>query len=232
LLIPRDLAFGDIHGCLAQFDALLESIAPTVEDRIILLGDCVDRGPDSAGVINRILQLDQTHRITAIMGNHEQMMLAARESCERLSDWLKCGGHATLNSYAGAKARLDDVPDAHWQFLTERLVPYLETDTHIFIHASLYPELAMDEQPDYMLRWEFCDNIAAHESGKIIVCGHTPQKSGQPLNRGFAICIDTHAYGGGPLSCLDVRSGRLWQAFADGGVRQSHISEFADDESL
>jgi serine/threonine protein phosphatase 1 len=89
--------------------------------------------------------------------------------------------------------------------------------------------MAMDEQPDYMLRWERFDKIAAHESGKVIVCGHTPQKSGRPMNRGYAICIDTHACGGGFLTCLDAGSGRVWQADNRGRVSRAHISDFFDE---
>jgi serine/threonine protein phosphatase 1 len=228
-LATRTLVVGDIHGCLANFDALLQSVAPAPEDHLILLGDYVDRGPDSAGILKRILKLSQTHRVTSLKGNHEQMMLAARESHDKFSDWLRNGGDATLRSYAGIRGTLKDVPDEHWHFLEHQLVDYLESDTHIFVHANAYPDMAMSEQPDYMLRWERCDSIVAHDSGKVIVCGHTPQKSGSPLNKGFAICLDTHACGGGPLTCLDANSGRLWQADADGRVQRAHISDFSED---
>lgn len=225
----RTLAFGDIHGCLGHLDALLQSIAPTSEDDLILLGDFVDRGPDSAGVICRIVKLSQIHRLTPLKGNHEQMMLDARGSHDKHSDWLRNGGDATLRSYAGIRGRLHDVPADHWQFLENRLVDYLETDTHIFVHATAYPDMAMAEQPDYMLRWERCDRIQAHASGKVIVCGHTPQKDGRPLNKGFAICLDTNACGGGLLTCMDATSGRIWQADATGRVHRAHISDFSDE---
>ena len=113
--------------------------------------------------------------------------------------------------------------------LANNLVDYVETDTHIFVHANAYPDMPMSEQPDYMLRWERCDTILAHKSGKIIVCGHTPQTSGRPLNRGYAIGLDTHACGGGLLTCLEAMTGRIWQADATGRVRRSHISDFGDD---
>jgi serine/threonine protein phosphatase 1 len=228
-LAGRTLVIGDIHGCLSSLDALLQSIAPASEDRIILLGDCVDRGPDSAGVLTRILKLSQKHHLTTVMGNHEQMMLAARDSHDKFSDWLQNGGDATLRSYAGVRASLRDIPAGHWRFLEQELVDYMENDTHIFVHANVCPDLPMSEQPDYMLRWERCDNIVPHESGKVIVCGHTPQLSGRPLNRGYAICIDTNACRGGPLTCLDVGSGRLWQAEANGHVVPAHISDFSED---
>jgi serine/threonine protein phosphatase 1 len=156
------------------------------------------------------------------------MMLAARDSHEKFSDWIANGGDATLQSYPGAGGALRAVPAEHWDFLSHRLIDYVETDTHIFVHANAYPDFPMEQQPDYMLRWERCDDIAAHESGKIIVCGHTPQKSGRPLNRGYAICIDTDACRGGKLTCLEANSGRIWQADAEGRVTRAHISDFED----
>jgi serine/threonine protein phosphatase 1 len=68
--------------------------------------------------------------------------------------------------------------------------------------------------------------MSPHESGKTIVCGHTPQKSGKPLNLGYGICLDTNACRGGPLTCLETKSGRIWQAMGDGRVERSHISDY------
>jgi serine/threonine protein phosphatase 1 len=225
----RTLAIGDIHGCLIQFDALLAVVQPTREDHLILLGDYIDRGPDSAGVLNRILQLAKTHRLTLIKGNHEQMMLAARGRLEYQRDWVLNGGDATLISYAGNRATLKDVPAEHWNFLEKRLVDYFENDTHIFVHANAYPDAPMSEQPDYMLRWERCDEIAPHHSGKTIICGHTPQNSGRPMNRGYAICIDTNACSSGLLTCLDASTGKIWQADKNSQVTRAHISDFEAD---
>jgi serine/threonine protein phosphatase 1 len=228
-LPSRTLVFGDVHGCLSNFDALLYAVAPTPSDRIILLGDLIDRGPDSAGVLTRVLRVSQSHDLTTLMGNHEQMMLAARNGHDKFSDWLRNGGDATLRSYAGARATLNDIAPEHWQFLEHELVSYFETDAHIFVHAGAHPDMAMFEQPDYVLRWERCDNIRPHSSGKVIVCGHTPQTSGCPLNLAYAICIDTNACGGGQLTCLEVESGRLWQADAAGRVTRAHISDFSGE---
>jgi serine/threonine protein phosphatase 1 len=222
----RTLAIGDIHGCLTPFDALIESLAPTRDDHLILLGDIIDRGPDSAGVLRRVLSLRQTLRLTMLMGNHEQMMLDARNSHAKLADWRLNGGDATLRSYGGVRGALRHVPKDHWEFLERSLANYVQTDTHIFVHASAHPDHAMDEQPDYILRWERCENTPPHESGKVIVCGHTPQLDRAPLNRGHLICIDTHAHGGGPLTCLHAESGRVWQASPNGRVVKSHISDY------
>jgi len=226
----RRFVIGDIHGCLLQLDALLNRINISKDDELILLGDYVDRGPDSAGVLRRLQRLLQDARVTLIKGNHEQMMLDARESHAKYSDWLMNGGDATLRSYAGARATLRDVPPEHWRLLEHQLVDYVETDSHLFVHANAYSDMPMHEQPDYMLRWERCDEIVPHESGKVIICGHTPQKSGAPMNRGYAVCLDTDACRGGSLTCLEVSSGRIWQADSRGTVSTAHLSDFDDTE--
>jgi serine/threonine protein phosphatase 1 len=224
----RLLAIGDIHGCLRALDRLLEMIRPQSDDVVILLGDYVDRGPDSRGVIDRLLDLGERCRIVPLRGNHDQMMLDARDApAEMLLDWMMCGARATLDSYAapGKLGRLEDVPEAHWQFL-EATLPYYETETHFFVHGNVDPELPLDVQPDYVLYWEKLDRDAApHCSGKVMVCGHTAQRNGQPLDLGHAVCVDTFVYGRGWLTCLDVRSGQLWQANQLGQTRTGRLGE-------
>jgi len=207
--------------------SLLNAIDFGPQDRIVLLGDLIDRGAGSADVLTHVIKLSREHQNThIIMGNHEQMMLESRNSKERYSDWIANGGDATLRSY-GPGSTLATVPDSHWHFLQHQLVPYVETETHILVHANAYGDLSMVEQPDYMLRWEPCDQIAPHQSGKTIVCGHTPQKSGDPMNKGYAICIDTNACRGGWLTCLELNSGRICRAKGN-RVEQAHITDFAD----
>ena len=93
---------------------------------------------------------------------------------------------------------------------------------------NAYPDIPLAEQPAYMLRWEPFDDPPPHESGKVMVCGHTSQKTGRPRNLGHALCIDTHAHGGGWLTCLDPRAGRLWQASERGEVREGWVDDYLD----
>jgi serine/threonine protein phosphatase 1 len=225
----RILAVGDIHGCSKAFDRLLEVVAPTREDLIVTLGDYVDRGPDSFGVLERLLSLRRSFRLVPLKGNHEQMMLDARLGYGPLSDWLSSGGRQTLASYSvlGDGGKLVDVLPEHWDFLETGLVAWYETDSHFFVHANAYPNLPLCEQPDSMLFWEFFDDPEPHRTGKIMVCGHTSQKSGVPRNLGHAICIDTWAYADGWLTCLDVTSGRVWQTRQSGEQRTAWIDDFA-----
>jgi serine/threonine protein phosphatase 1 len=225
----RVLAIGDIHGCSQALTTLLTAVDPQPEDLIVTLGDYVDRGPNSAAVIERLLKLQRTGRLVALRGNHDQMMLDARDGWELESEWLACGGRETLASYArwGGAGTLDDVPASHWDFLERICVDWYETPTHFFVHANAYPDLPLDEQPIYMLYWERLEAASPHISGKIMVCGHTKQRSGVPLNLGHAVCIDTGVYDGGWLTCLDVDRGFIWQADQSGRVQTAWLDELA-----
>jgi serine/threonine protein phosphatase 1 len=102
-------------------------------------------------------------------------------------------------------------PASHWKFF-EETVKFHETPTHIFVHACLDTDLDMRDQPDWLLFWEFFDRIKPHHSGKRVICGHTPKPFGLINVLEFATCIDTGPAKGGWLTCLDVNSGKNWQA--------------------
>ena len=225
----RILAIGDIHGCSTAFDTLLSAVKPQPNDQIITLGDYVDRGPNSKGILNRLMALHKTGQLVALRGNHELMMLAARFHRRDESVWRCRGGKETLVSYSKSNraGKLKDVPDRHWHFIENVCVDWYETDKHFFVHANAHPDVPLAEQPAHMLFWEKFGNPTPHFSGKTMVCGHTSQKSGLPLNRGHAICIDTRVYSKGWLTCLDVTSGKLWQANQTGSVRTAWIKQFA-----
>jgi calcineurin-like phosphoesterase family protein len=225
----RLLAIGDIHGCLTAFDALLELVSPQPDDQIITLGDYVDRGPDSCGVLDRLIALHAGGRLIALRGNHELMMLDVRRSGID-PFWLSFGGNTTLHSYGideddeiDTEYVLAMIPEQHWKFLEEDCLPYYETEKHIFVHANLNPDLPLEKQSDHTLYWEKLVEPCAHRSGKTMICGHTRQKSGVPLDLGTSICIDTSIYDGGWLTCLDVLSGRIWQANEKGETRTGSL---------
>lgn len=173
----RHLAVGDIHGCFKALMTLAAFVPFQAEDIIIALGDYVNRGPDSCAVLDWLIAYQRRGNLVALRGNHEIMMLQARESAEAFKSWLEYGGDATLASYSpfGDVGRLVDVPDLHWQFLETETRGWFETDTHFFVHANAYPDCSLVDQPDFMLYWEGFDDPPAHESGKVMVCGHTTQ---------------------------------------------------------
>jgi serine/threonine protein phosphatase 1 len=216
----RILAIGDIHGCLAPFDAILNWVKPAADDLVITLGDHVDRGPDSKGVLDRLIELKKSGmKLVCLCGNHEVMMLEARKGgWSELKMWLSVGGTQALASYGGGT--IDHVPREHWDFLEYNLLDYYETDSHIFVHATVLCGFEMDDQPDYALYWEFLGPAMRHQSGKTVICGHTAQKSGVPKIVPGAICIDTFAHGNGWLTCLDVQTGKYWQTNLRGERRE------------
>jgi serine/threonine protein phosphatase 1 len=218
--MTRHLAIGDIHGCITALTTLVESVALKDDDTIVFLGDYVDRGPDARAVVDLIIELGKTHNVVPLRGNHEIMMLDAREKQSWLRPWLSYGGEETLQSYGGS---FDGVPDEHIEFLQNSLIAYYECDTHFFVHACAESHRPLDGQSDAALYWRKFGNPDLHCSGKIMVCGHTPQESGVPLDNGNAVCIDTLAYGGGWLSCLDVESGTVWQGNEAGEARTIEI---------
>ena len=219
-MADRVFAIGDVHGCSLALRAILDRIQPDAADTIVTLGDYIDRGPDARAVVNLITQFGSQYKVVALRGNHETMMLATRDRQRWLRPWLSYSGEATLQSYGGT---FDDVPDEHFEFLENGLVAYYECDTHFFVHANAETHLALEDQSDAALYWRKFGNPDRHCSGKIMVCGHTPQQSGVPLDNGNAVCIDTLAHGGGWLTCLDVSSGTYWQANETGETRQLEL---------
>ncbi len=218
----RTLAIGDIHGCHVALTTLLQFVKPTPEDRLVFVGDYIDRGPASREVIDTLLSLDKIGLAVFLRGNHEEMMLDARETFLKADIWQGNGGLETLLSYS-ADPRGDweaTIPEAHWKFL-EQTRRFFETETQIFVHGCMDPQLDPAEQPDELLLWEKFDQIHPHKSGKKIICGHTPQHSGLVNDIGFAACIDTGPAGGGWLTCLDVNSGIYWQANEKGETREN-----------
>lgn len=215
--MPRLLAIGDVHGCRTALETLLNRVQPGPEDLLVTLGDYIDRGPDSRGVIETILWWRDRTQLVALQGNHEMMMHWARAGGEALVMWLLNGGDATLASYGSDL--LDTVPDAHWSFmhLGKR---WFETENHIFVHANIDPDMEMEEQTDEWLFWTHLTDAPRHRSGKTVICGHTPQLDGVPSHRGGIICIDTGACRGGWLTCLDVESLHYWQANEAGETRE------------
>lgn len=223
-ILGRILAIGDIHGCLDPLNLLLDRLRPAPSDTIVTLGDVVDRGPDSRGVIERLIALRSECCLVTLKGNHDEMMLAARDDAAAAREWQAVGGMETLESYCGGLSR---VPEAHWIFL-ESCIDFWETDTHFFVHGNVYPDEPLVEQPKHKLFWGGFDGAQPHISGKIMVCGHTSQKSGRPKNLGYAVCIDTYAHGGQWLSCLDVGTGIVTQASIDGDIREVNLSDFIE----
>lgn len=211
----RVLVFGDIHGCDRAFATMLDHLAVNSTDTVVLLGDVVDRGPDSRGVIEKILDVQKACSLVFVLGNHEEMLLDALEG-HPSQRWLRSGGAATVESYGGTLANF---PETHYELLHNAL-SYWENPTNICIHANLEPGVELSEQQPEWLRWQRLTGMEyPHPSGKLVVCGHSGISGGLPVMSDGWVCLDTLAYQGSFLTCLDAKSGALFQSQQSGGFR-------------
>ena len=185
------IAIGDIHGCARTLDVLLERLAPTREDHLIFIGDYIDRGPDSKGVIDRLLKLRETYRCTFLRGNHEAFMLDFMDTHD-FQLWGMNGGVTTWQSYTNG-SREPHFPEEHLEFIRQTKLYYNAPD-FFFVHAGLRPELTIIENLQHcgeeVFLWER-DHLDAEELvwEKPVICGHTPKP--EPINRDKLIDIDT-----------------------------------------
>jgi serine/threonine protein phosphatase 1 len=214
----RTIAIGDVHGCSLALETLIAAIRPQPDDKLVFLGDYVDRGPDSRSVVEFLLTLAFRCQVIPLLGNHESMLLSGQELGNPNPFWLQCGGQETLTSYGGSLA---DIPDEHWDFFRS-CRRYYETERHLFFHANYDPELAPDQQPELLLLWQHITTQVPgpHQSGKTVVVGHTPQRSGRILDFGHLLCIDTACFAGGWLSAIDLDSKKVWQSNLMGDLRE------------
>lgn len=229
----RLFAVGDIHGCATAFDTLLSAIALRPSDRIITLGDYINKGPDSKAVLDHLLRLFHWGVLVPLLGNHELKMLMAGQFGRAIVHGEVLVDQPTLASYAGlspgskvSPIDLSPIPDCHWHFLRHHCLRWFATDTYIFSHGMLSPHMPLLKQPDRVIFWNKLDHPQPHLSGKVLVCGHTPQRSGYPLNLGHTLGLDTAACEGQWLTCLEMTSGDIWQANQQGQLRQSHLQDY------
>ncbi|MBK1876082.1 metallophosphoesterase family protein [Pelagicoccus mobilis] len=213
-------AIGDIHGHLTALEALIDELKFRKQDTVVVLGDMIDRGPDSYGVVEKLISLSKRTKLVCLRGNHEIMLERAATDRSAVPYWLSFGGGETMDSYK-AKS-LDSIPEWHWDFF-DRLLPYWESENEIFVHAGLNPDLELHEQSEEVLAWEFFTEPQPHRSGKRWICGHSPQRDGIPAYLGFATCIDTSITDGGWLTCLDVNTNTYWQSDECGNIRTDSL---------
>lgn len=216
----KTIAIGDIHGCIKALNTILEAINPQPEDVIIPLGDLVDRGPDSKGVVQTLLDLSDICELRPVLGNHEEMFLDVVQGRSPADSWLQYGGKETLMSY-GYEGDYGVIPGDHLEFL-ESFNDYIELESHILVHANYLPDTELSEQPIRMLRWTSLHQFTPgrHLSGKTAICGHTPDHGGEVMAVGHLKCIDTYCHGGGWLTAMNIENGEIWQANDEGVLRE------------
>ncbi len=205
----RIFAIGDIHGCLKKVKALMERIPIRwgSGDMLVFLGDYVDRGPDPAGVVQFMVELQAEYAASVIClkGNHEVMFMDFLKNGATPTAFLGFGGDKTLKSYGipldtpgREAARL--IPFSHLQFL-KSLPRCLETDKYFLVHAGVKPGVPLKKQKEEDMLWIRHKFIKSdYDWDKRIIFGHTPFDT--PLLKPNKIGIDTGAVYGGRLTCL------------------------------
>ena len=209
----RTYVAGDIHGCAAELDIMLNHLVSkeklTAQDRVIFVGDYIDRGPDSARVVDLLIAFGQDYQAIFLKGNHEDMLLDYLGMPGQMGEaWLINGGQATLRSYGlSLVADRDEVlvkmPQEHLKFY-EFLERYVIAKDFVVVHAGLDPLRELEYQLDsdlYWIREEFIE--PPHHFDKLIVFGHTPQPKVlfQPP---YKIGVDTGLVFGNRFSVVEL----------------------------
>jgi serine/threonine protein phosphatase 1 len=220
--IPKRLyTIGDIHGCQRETALLLDFLTSkeklSQEDQIIFIGDYIDRGPDSKGVIELLLQFRKSFPKTIFLkGNHEDMLLAYLGFEGSMGEvYLLNGGGEMLTSYGvPEESKAADLfmamPETHRDFFKD-LDRYVVVDKYAFAHAGLDPLRSLHSQVDEDLFWirdEFINNI--HHFDKTILFGHTPFED-VVFHLPYKIGIDTGLVFGNKLTCVELVEQKLLQ---------------------
>jgi serine/threonine protein phosphatase 1 len=228
--LKRLFAIGDIHGCARELGTLLTAIAPRHGDEIVFLGDYIDRGRNSRGVIDRLLELEATPGVSCVFlkGNHEDMFSHFLGERGKYGDaFIGNGGDRTLASYGidgwlrGPAVR-DALPPAHLSFF-RRLHQWHFSGPFLFVHGGVNPTRPLVAQRAENLFWireEFI--FAAHPFPHVVVFGHTPVFRYGDVPRGSLVAdvywdlphkigIDTACAYGGKLTAIELTGGKLYQ---------------------
>ncbi|MCW5891766.1 MAG: serine/threonine protein phosphatase [bacterium] len=217
----RLFAIGDIHGCLRELEALLSGLPLVAGDTVCCVGDYIDRGRDSKGVIDLLLAARERSdvRWVFLKGNHEDMCLAFLGRPGRWGEsWMQNGGGAAIRSYGlpdrAAPAAVEAaMPESHLAFLAS-LERALAWPGHRLVHAGIRPGLPWEQQTDQDLFWIREEFIAhPHALPDTIVFGHTPSRD-VLVDLPYKIGIDTGCVYGGALTALELPDGVLHQVRA------------------
>ncbi len=217
----RIFVFGDIHGCKDELQALLSFVETkerlSSKDHVIFIGDYIDRGPDSKGVIDLLIAFKARYQnVSFLKGNHEDMCLGFLGLAGSMGElYLDNGGRELIESYglkkyAKSAELFMAMPEAHREFLAT-LDRYIVGEQFIFVHAGVNPLQSLDSQRDEEIFWirdEFIYNV--HHFGKTVIFGHTPFQE-VVVHLPYKVGIDTGLVFGNKLTCLEVIQGKVHQ---------------------
>lgn len=224
----RVYAIGDIHGrrdCLDALIALIDvdnAARGKADTKLIFLGDLVDRGADSRGVIERAMHIAKSPKTVLLMGNHEEILIRAWEGDRKAAGLFhRVGGRETLLSYGVTEAEYDacdlgdlaelvaqHIPVEHVTFM-KNFIDQWRCGDYLFVHAGIRPGVPLDEQSGSDMRWirrEFLDDPRDH--GLMVVHGHSITEDVEERNN--RIGIDTGAFASGRLTALGIEGTERW----------------------
>jgi serine/threonine protein phosphatase 1 len=202
-------AVGDIHGCKKALMELIDKIHLTTEDTLVFLGDYIDRGPDSKGVIEFLLDLSVRHEKTIfIKGNHEWMFqrFYTNRDPNSWELWEYNGARKTIETYGD----IDKIPREHLEFIENTKLYHVEKN-FFFVHGGVKPNVEIEAQKEEDMLWIRDEFIYSKNplNGYVVVFGHTPME--EPLIQDDKIGIDTGCVYGGKLSCVRLEDKKIFQ---------------------
>jgi serine/threonine protein phosphatase 1 len=222
----RRIVIGDVHGHYQGLKHLIALLNLSDQDTVYFLGDLIDRGPESAQVVEFV----RTHEYFCLLGNHEQMACLACSSGKfenfAMEAWLSAGGRSTLDSYKGLEAQLDT--DLKW---FQRLPSYFDLGDFWLVHAGVHPRIPLELQSSQEFCWirqEFHQMEKPFFEDKTIVTGHTitftfPGVEPGQIAQGVGwLDIDTGAYHpkSGWITALDLNHKQVYQVNVHSGVER------------
>ncbi len=220
----REFVITDIHGCRASFQTLLEKIEFGKNDKLFILGDNIDRGPDSKGVIDDLMQLEANgHEVHCLRGNHEEEMLAAYDSYSSAGHWWRWGGKETTASFGfHTLVDLPLIEDKYWNWMG-KLPWYIEHENYLMVHAGFNfaaKKPFSDKENMLWIRDWYRDIDYDFLGERIILHGHTPRPEAEiraqhkNLAENQYLDLDCGCYadkeGMGRLCAYELKSGRLF----------------------
>lgn len=230
----RVYAIGDIHGRLDLLSRIARSIEEddaargTADTTIILLGDLIDRGPDSSAVIDMVREWSRRRKLRILTGNHEEQFLLSFDNLHAFKNFLRIGGRETILSYnvdldefraadleEAQQMMIDAVPTDHREYLSG-LEEMIRVGDYLFVHAGINPVFPLDLQESHDCRW-IREPFLSHKGdyGCVVVHGHTVRE--EPVFRSNRIGIDTGAFMTGRLTALGLEGSERWLIQAQEG---------------
>ena len=206
----KSFIVGDVHGCLEMLKRLIDKIEwnPS-DDRLIFIGDYIDRGEDPKGVVDFVLKLrEDSPSVQCLIGNHEQMLLDYLSDVDP-ENYIFNGGLSTLRSYKEVRRSERDplIPSFHLDFFSS-LLPMIELEQYYIVHAGFRPNIRIEDQDLIDMVWIRDGFIYSdYDFGKLVIFGHTPFDS--PMIMKNKVGIDTGAVYGNCLTCLELPEKRF-----------------------